>query len=266
MGVFMNELIMVHGTEPRKILQNIIDGKTPAIMTYLSKGKWHVAKVLPTNLGANRLAVEVIMGEKPKPINIEIEQPVGISIKYGYGKFVFDTTVISLEPAKEAAGGGTMILALPERVEIIQRRSYFRVSVPKSLKVNVMLWHRCCTDGNRRTSPERYWQGKLIDISAGGLQIAVDSSLQPDFRERQFVGLRFTPMPYETPLMSSAQVRTILPTPDGKTVCFGLQLVGLEASSEGRSVLQRICSVVEQYYQINQSGAKQQDLQTTSPI
>jgi len=262
----MNELIMVHGAEPRKILQNIIDEKMPAIMTYLSKGKWHVAKVMPTNLGANRLTVEVIMGEKPQPINIEVEQPVGMSIKYGYGKFVFDTTVINLEPAKDAASGGTVVLALPERVEIIQRRSYFRVSVPKSLKVNVMMWHRCCTDGNRRMSPERYWQGKLIDISAGGLQMAVDVSQEPDFRQRQFVGLRFTPMPYETPLMFSAQVRSVLPTPDGKTVCFGLQMVGLEASAEGRAVLQRICSVAEQYYQVNQSSAKQQDFQTTSPI
>jgi hypothetical protein len=113
----MNELIMVHGAEPRKILQNIIDEKMPAIMTYLSKGKWHVAKVLPTNLGANRLTVEVIMGEKPQPINIEVEQPVGMSIKYGYGKFIFDTSVINLEPAKDAASGGAVVLALPERVE-----------------------------------------------------------------------------------------------------------------------------------------------------
>ncbi len=262
----MNELVMVHGAEPRKILQNIIDEKMPAIMTYLSKGKWHVAKVMPTNLGANCLTVEVIMGERPQPINIEVEQPVGMSIKYGYGKFVFDTTVINLEPAKNAASGGAVVLALPERVEIIQRRSYFRVSVPKSLKVNVMMWHRCCTDGNRRMSPERYWQGKLLDISAGGLQMAVDASLEPDLRQRQFVGLRFTPMPYETPLMFSAQVRSVLPTPDSKTVCFGMQMVGLEASSEGRAILQRICNVVEQYYQINQSSAKQQDLQTTSPI
>jgi hypothetical protein len=253
----MNELTMVHGTEPRKILQNIIDEKMPAIMTYLSKGKWHVAKVLPTNLGVNCLTVEVIMGERPQPINIEVEQPVGMSIKYGYGKFVFDTTVINLEPARDAASGGTVVLALPKRVEI---------SVPKSLKVNVMMWHRCCTDGNRRISPERYWQGKLLDISAGGLQMAVDVSQEPDFRQRQFVGMRFTPMPYETPLMFSAQVRSVLPTPDGKTVCFGLQMVGLEASSEGRAVLQRICSVTEQYYQINQSSAKQQDFQTTSPI
>ena len=96
--------------------------------------------------------------------------------------------------------------------------------------------------------------------------MAVDVSQEPDFRQRQFVGLRFTPMPYETPLMFSAQVRSVLPPPDGKTVCFGLQMVGLEASSEGRTVLQRICSVAEQYYQVNQSSAKQQDFQTTSPI
>jgi len=279
----MNEVAMLRGAEVRNILQTVIGKKVPAIMSYLSKGKWHVAKVQPTNLGANRLAVCVLPGKKPHPINVQVYQPVGISLKYEYGKFIFETKVVALEPSLGATSGGTIVLAVPERIEIVQRRSYFRVDVPRSLRVNVLLWHRGKNhipgsvardpDEGRATSdePQNYRQGKLVDISAGGAQIAVPHQLNSgspligagrgDFKKGQFIGLRFTPMPYETPLMLNAQIRNILPTADEKSTCLGLQIVGLEASREGRGVLRRLCNVVERYYQINQSSAKQQDMQ-----
>jgi len=343
----MNEVVMLSGAEPREILQSVIEQRIPAIMSYLSKGKWHIAKVLLTNLGASRLSVEVcsqsrhaafertscnmlqdrspnagtsvreseaisasagasfpyqeqgqqnrkMESPKPHPVNIQVEQPVGISIKYGYGKFVFDTTVVRLEPSTDSTTGGTIVLVVPDRVEIVQRRSYFRVDVPKSLKVNVLLWHRRRSHGTKnemrdtKDEKRKYWQGRLVDISAGGAQIVVgggvvqhclsglvpstqgqefsqfaeDSKMEAlDFKTGQFIGLRFTPMPYETPLMFDAQIRNILPTVDGKSICLGLQIVGLEASREGRQVLQRLCNIVERYYQINQSSAKQQDMQ-----
>jgi len=279
MGVVMNEAVMLHDAEPREILKAVIEEQVPAIMSYLSKNKWHVAKVLLTNLGANRLSVEIWPREKPLPININANQPVGVSIKYGYGKFVFDTTVVGLElsrgPAQQGQSG-TIVLEVPDRIEIVQRRSYFRVDVPGALKVNVLIWHRglnrvpnpklcdmedqednCDETGDKRRD---YYKGKLVDISAGGAQIAVDTAQKPDFRKGQFIGLTFTPMPYEKPLILDAQIRNILPTADDKNICLGIQLVGLEASTEGRQVLQRLCNVVEHYFQINQSGAKHHEM------
>jgi hypothetical protein len=255
--------MMLCGAEPRKILQILIDEKTPAIMSYSSKGKWHVAKVLMTNLGANRFNIEVSPRKKPHPINIQVNQAVGISLKYGYGKFIFETKVAALEPSSKSTAGGTISLEIPGRIDLVPRRSYFRVEIPKALKVNAQLWHRYCAEDLSQTPPEQCWQGRLVDISASGAQVAVDVEQRPDFKKGQFIGLRFTPMPYETPLMFNAVIRTILPTADEKSICLGMQLVGLEASPEGRQILQRLCSVVEQYYQINKSNAKQQDFQTT---
>jgi len=59
MGVDMNEVVMLRGAEPREILETAIAEKVPAIMSYLSKDKWHIAKVILTNLGANKLSVEI---------------------------------------------------------------------------------------------------------------------------------------------------------------------------------------------------------------
>jgi hypothetical protein len=262
----------------------------PAILSFLSKGKWHVAKVLLTNLEADRLDIRLLPKKadcisrkshktpttKLPSLNIQVNQPVGISLKYGYGRFIFETTVVALQPSTGSENCGTVSLMVPEQIEMVQRRSYFRVDVPSSLKVNVMLWHRSYIDkpetqqivtqtsDSRKMPQERYWQGKLTDISAGGVQIVVDAAEKPDFERGQFVGLRFTPMPYETPLMFDAQIRNVLPTACEKGICLGLRIVGLEASPEGRQVLQRLCSVAEYYYQINQRTLIGKDFQMTS--
>ncbi len=203
-----------------------------------------------------------------------MDQPVGISFKHGYGKFVFDTTVKALEPSTDPETrrerGGIIVLAFPDKIEVIQRRSYFRVSVPESLNVKVLLWHRSGkrgeTEPKHDTASEMHncCQGRLMDISAGGAQVIVpnqNDAGKANFKKGQFISMRFTPLPYETPLVLSAQIRNALPTADGKNASLGLQIVGLEASSEGRQVLTRLIGIVEQYYQINQSGARQRDIQ-----
>ncbi|MHC4647553.1 MAG: flagellar brake protein [Planctomycetota bacterium] len=270
-GVDMDEVAMLSGAEPRKILQTLICRKVPAIMSYSSNEKWHVAKVVLTDLGACRVTAEVIPAQRPHPLNVRANQPVGVSVKYGYGKFIFEAKVVALEPSADSASGGTIILEMPDRIQIVQRRNYFRVLVPGSLKVHVLLWPRgqrnseaeieACATGESKApeGPGRYWQGRLVDISAGGAQVVVDAVQGQELRAGQFVGLRFTPMPYEMPLVFDAQIRNALPTVDDKNVCLGLQIVGLEASAEGREVLQRLCRVVEQYYKMNQSGVRQND-------
>ncbi|MCJ7778128.1 MAG: hypothetical protein MUP16_07440, partial [Sedimentisphaerales bacterium] len=60
----MNEMVVLRGVDPREILQTAVDKKVPAIMSYLSKGKWHVAKVLLTGLGADRFSIESTHLEK----------------------------------------------------------------------------------------------------------------------------------------------------------------------------------------------------------
>jgi hypothetical protein len=272
MEVEMNEVMTPHGVDQEKILQTAIDEKVPAIMTYLSRDKWHVAKVLLTELEGDRLSVESTISRRQRPINIRIDQPVGISFKYGYGKFVFDTTVKSLEPSTDPEtsreSGGVIVLACPDKIEVIQRRSYFRVNVPESLNVKVLLWHRTGkrrhTDPRHETSDEMNdcCQGRLMDISAGGAQIVVSNQNdagKASFKKGQFISMRFTPLPYETPLVLSAQIRNVLPTADEKSASLGLQIVGLEASSEGREVLTRLIGIVDKYYQMNQSGVKKYD-------
>jgi hypothetical protein len=275
----MKDMILPHGTEPREVLLTAVQQKAPAIMTYLAERRWHVAKVLLTDLGVDKLTAELLPDKRPRPINIRPEQPVGISLKHTCGKIIFETKVLSLAPPSQNSSGGTLVLAVPSRIEIVERRNYFRVTIPAALKVNIVFWHRdhndedaslhkscpnCKTDCKTILADKRYWQGALLDLSAGGAQIAVDASQKQCFRKGQFLTIRFTPLPYEKPLMFNVQIRTILPTIDDSTICLGLQIVGLEASPEGHEILREICSVVERYYKMNQAAAKEQTPQTVS--
>ena len=54
----MNEVITPAGVDARRVLQAAIDENVPAIMSYLSRNKWHVAKVLLTDLAEDQLKVE----------------------------------------------------------------------------------------------------------------------------------------------------------------------------------------------------------------
>jgi len=273
----MSEIVMLQGPQSQTVLQSVVQSQSPAIISYLSKDKWHVAKVVLKEHRADKLYVEGCRAAgKLHPINIQIGQPVGVSFKHAYGKFIFDAAVVALEPSVDPDAGGTIVLSVPERIGVMQRRSYFRVNVPGSLRVNVVLWHRT----GKRTGLERthtYFEGQLMDISAGGALVTVPLKRDvaseagaagvSDFRKGQFLGVRFTPLPYEAPLMFNAQVRNILPTADHTSLCLGLQIVGLEASEEGRQVLSRLATVVEQYHRINESqGVRPQTTMQTEKV
>jgi len=249
----MNERLIKNGTEPRKILQAVCENNIPAIMSYQSREKWHVCKVTLVGMGAVSFEVETAARKKPHPMNIQREQPVGFSIKYGYGKVIFESKVIGFAPPVNSECSGRIVLSVPNRIELVERRSYFRVQVPRILDVKTCLWHRR-KNNEGRFEPDKYWQGQLVDISAGGAQLVVEAGHKDSFKAGQFIGIRFVPLPSEKPLAFNAQIRNILPTADEQYLCLGLQIVGLEATDEGRDMLNRLCNAVEMYHKINQSG------------
>jgi c-di-GMP-binding flagellar brake protein YcgR len=287
----MSEIMTIRADQPRKVLQLAVGLKIPAIMSYLSKGKWHAAKVQMVRLADEHLSVESVDSlNRRRPVNIQINQPVGISFKHEFGKYVFETTVLAFEqpPNGQCDGVSAIVVAVPQQMQIVQRRSYFRVEVPSSLKVRVLLWprspaHKINGDIYERNRPLlKCCHGRLLDISAGGIQIVLPlqqteetlaaeqtepfsddmcqaETVKPNFKKGQFVGIRFTPLPYETPMTLSAQIRNILPTADEKGLSVGMQIVGLEASAEGHQLLTRLITVVGRYYQMNESGTRQKE-------
>jgi c-di-GMP-binding flagellar brake protein YcgR len=252
----MNEVMMLRGAEPRKILETAQKEGIDAIMSYISKGKWHVAKVSIKDLEGDFFCIQLCPQKKRHPVNVSPDQQIGLSIKHDYGKFVFESRIESLLPSENGHSGGKMKLRIPLEMDLVQRRCYYRVQVPSSIDVKAEMQQRHSDDKNVQASDEGVCSGELVDISAGGLQLAAPGEKDKNFREGSFVLVKFIPLPFETPMTLSCQVRSILPTVDGNSTCYGLQIVGLEASAEGRMTLSRLANVVEQYYQMNNSEMK----------
>jgi len=170
----MNEREILKSEKLRDVLGLAVEKKLTAVMSYLARGKWHMTKVSLCTLTSNTLHVEITPEETPHQVNVQINQPIGMSIQHDFNKYIFEALVAGFESSVSQARGGKIILEVPDRMERMQRRVYTRMPVPKSLNVNVLFWHRGYTDDSREVPLENYWQGKLINISAGGLQIGVD--------------------------------------------------------------------------------------------
>ncbi len=284
----MNDLVILTNQQRFDPLETVRNERLTAILTYQSKGKWRVAKVLVSDCVQERITLACMMPDsgRPQPVNIQPGQSVGLSFKLPCGKCVLETRVVALQPAATGDVGGRIVIEMPDGIEVIQRRSYFRVNVPESLPVDVTLWRRSGKTGPR-VEPTRYCHGRLVDISAGGAQVALEADVEaaadedpepaawrvvstppgrdgecsaPGLHNGQFIEMRFTPLPYEPPMLLAAQIRNIWPSADGSKLYLGLQLVGLEATAEGHQLLARLVNVVEQYHRMNESGPPRRDL------
>jgi c-di-GMP-binding flagellar brake protein YcgR len=91
--------------------------------------------------------------------------------------------------------------------------------------------------------PGHYWRGRLVDISEGGLQVALDAAEEKFLGKGQLVGLQFRGGPAEKLLAFDAVIKENLPTADGKNTCVGLQFTELEENPEGLEGLRRLCKL-----------------------
>ncbi len=250
----MNDSRFLYGNELKQILRDVLDKKLPISMSFLVDGNWSVARALITEIREDNFDIKITPRKRSQYTGLKTSQAIGISFKCGYGlgydKFIFDAVVIGFKSSPASAVDETIVLAIPAEIEKIQKRSFLRVSVPSFLTVDVQLWSYEDLKNSNTNAP--FIKGSLIDISAGGIQVGIDASRKNKFEIGRFLRLRFSPLPQETPLMFNAQIRSIAVTVDGSGICLGLRMIGLEASPEGRLILQRLCNIVEQYQQLNQ--------------
>jgi len=233
--------------QPREILATAIKNRTEAIISHLSRGKWHMTKVMLSSLGANVINVEILPRRKRCPLNINVNDSVGISFKYGYSKFIFEAKVLGFEPSQNRNSLGRIVVNAPEKIEVLAKRSYFRVNIPNSLDIPVTLSHH---QENKTQNSDGLWTGRLIDISAGGAQVAVPAVQNPTIKKGHTALIKFTSPNQDTPITIQGLVRYTAPTADEKNICFGFQLVGLEATKQGRATLAKLVEAVEYFYNI----------------
>ena len=176
---------------------------------------------------------------------------------YGFD-MIFQITKVSeivFTPSPEQLGKGTLEFHSSNNAMPIERRKYVRLRIPPKLQVNVLLWHGGRNDDYNKLIHGHFWQGRLVDISEGGIQVAIDAVEETSLGKGQLIGLEFRTAPAEPLLVFDAKIREVLPTADGKNICLGLQFTGLEANPEGRQGLQKLCNSDSKRYEAKGNGS-----------
>ena len=238
---------LLNGSEIKNALTEACREKAPVVASFMVEGKWRILELKVENFSDDVITMST---ESPCD-NLKKEKPVGICIHLGYFKYLFDSTV----QAVQAKGQLTqMLLDFPDRVECVQRRMYHRQSVPAGMKVKVLFWHRGYLDDSDTSPEELYWQGRLLNLSAGGAQFEIEIEQKEHFKVGQLLGIQFTPMSYQKPLLLESHVKYLKEQSDNLLFKIGVEFLGLEAGPDGRELLSRLLEVVAEYENMNQQN------------
>jgi hypothetical protein len=232
------------------VLSDAIYHHAIARMCHMVGGKWVRNDVVLCELSESGIVIQTPIGSSVHFEKLQIHQPVGISFQLDQEKCIFDSVIIGFESAVTTRGG-RILLEMPEFIEKTPRRSHDRQPVPPNLNVHVLFWHRGYADNTTHVPVESYWQGELINLSATGAQVSVGLSLAEYFGPNQLVGLQFTPMFYQKPILAEAQIIHLRREEAEGKLHLGLEFLGLEVSIDGRTVLHRLADIVEEYTKMN---------------
>ena len=231
-------------SEIKAVLSEARQEKSPVIGSFRVDGKWQLLELKVC--GCSDDFIEFYCQTSCE--QLKQDQPVGICIHLGHFKYLFDSTAQAIEL------NGTQCqisLHFPDKVQRVERRAYHRQPVPADTTVKVLFWHRGYLDESENTPGEVYWQGTLLNLSAGGARFEIEIEHKEHFKIGQILGIQFTPMSYQKPLLLESHVKYAEEQSDKKHFRIGVEFLGLEASPEGHQILDRILEVISEYETMN---------------
>lgn len=244
---------MFLGEKTKEILRCVLEKSIPAYMSYCAEQIWHRSQISINKIDADSFDIHVIEGEVP----IEQGQLVGISFQYEHShsldRFIFGTTVKNISD-------DTVSLILPEEIEVIRNNCFIRCPVPADLEISVGIWQKKQKSGYEMLPAAQIcqgWSGRLVEVAADSLCVSVNAWQGLDLKTADSVGFRFVPFNHESLITANARVRHLISTAQAQESWLDLEIVGLEASPEGRMILRRICNLVSRYRQMAQHLSSQ---------
>ena len=251
-GVRMSVLQELNPMQMGEALVSICEKHIP-IMIMLRRGEsWLNLRSRFLAIDGARLVFELPQSEDGTPFDDLIPaEKLQASFKHKHHKHLFSTTVLTVQDFYGPAGKSkAMFVGCPTTMQRIQRRAYFRASVPSNRVVRVSFWFGGCESNPAGTSPERpVWSGVVDDISAGGCQVRYRGDAAVILDTGDTVGLRMTFGMSDETLLTDAQFRHAIPADQGTLI--GFQFVGLGQSPEGKNALRIISTKVSEYQRLS---------------
>ncbi len=204
------------------------------------------SRFLGTDAKDQQLFIEYPSGSGTVTPEIVGGQNIGVSFRRSHKKCVFNTMVLGRCQFSLSATEGLPALKLrwPEQMCELQRRLYYRAPVPEGITVPVELWRGRAED--RRSQNDPIYRGTMLDLSAGGVSVALPSDDSPCWHEGDPASCEFQAGSGEPPTTVSGRLRHWEEI-GGGCVRVGLHFVGLDSSPDQRDTLERVIHVTVRF-------------------
>jgi len=235
-----------------------IEKQVPVVLTAHGKNAWvnvH-SRLLAARNG--RLLLELPPGEaglgSPE---FHPADKIGMAFKLKHYKHVATVVIAGDECLVLPDGTSTQALSVcaPSKMQRIQRRVFHRADVPPNRIVRATFWLGDCNAEPTGGQDDRpVWFGRVVNLSAGGLQLRADCTVTRALEAGDSVGVRLSfGAGADEAVYADAQFRHV---EDGAgSVLLGFQFVGLEQSSQGQDALRVISTKVGEYQRLAERTA-----------
>ena len=240
-------------------LDEAIARQLPVAMSCCIGGHWHNLHTCLLHCTGDSLWLTCPADSLTPAVMIGPGVQAGLAFKLRHHKHIFSAGVRAL--GQFGLAGQPVVQALqvplPERMQRIQRRAYFRADVPRNRSVLATFWEG--PEGPEGSSPAGSgpsagvlgWEGWVENISAGGFQVRLASPLLPDVEIGDVVRVRIE-LGQEFPLVQAqAQLRHQVSEQPG-VVSQGFQFIGLNDSEQGRRTLARVSTIVCHFQRLSE--------------
>lgn len=235
----MSQQYQLRPDRSRAALLEAVEAGQHATLSWQTEQAWQLAKARFVSVDADECAVGVRLAANTGCELPEVGQELSVSFRNGSRKYVFTTCLVERPDAMPPIGkpGVTLRLSWPEVVHEMQRRLYHRTPVPPGRFIPVDLWLAQARESEPIDAPTQ--QGKMVDLSAGGVSVELPRQTRPRWREDDQFTCRFSTGPDRPPVEVTARLTNYTRLPQGH-VRVGLQFLGLDAGERGRHALQQI--------------------------
>ena len=218
--------------------------RLPVTLTIRVDDNWRILYSRCLGLREEHLLIEPpkAEGEHP-PHEFKAADRIGVSFKFKHHKHIFSATVAGTENVRLDDGTEVEALSLcvPTQMKRLQRRAFTRAAVPAGRIVRASFWTGGLQAEPRRSSTETpVWSGKVVNISAGGVQVSCSGTVAETLDLGETVGMHVSFGVSEEAVSCDAQFRHV-ETVEGEEL-LGFQFVGLDQTPKGHEALQQISS------------------------
>jgi c-di-GMP-binding flagellar brake protein YcgR len=231
-------------------LQAAADREVPATITIRRSAGWLNFRTRMLRCNGGHLWLELpSLDEEGQPRKHEFQpaDKIGVSFKLKHHKHIFMATVAGVEAAGNGLPQPALKVCCPVKVHRMQRRIFERVDVPPRHVVRASFWLGGVEAEPAGVTPEHpVWSGRVINLSAGGLQLSMADEAFCELEIGETVGVRVIFGAGDETVYADAQFRHL--HREAGEVKLGFQFVGLGQTAEGKQALELIGTRVADFH------------------